>query len=321
VFSLFPYPRRLRIAAFFLFLWRITGLQWLVRRSGLLGLLPRRVAQLDALAPPVGAREVTARLPERTAASGERRLRVALLAGCVQRVFFPGVNAATIRVLAAEGCEVVVPRGQGCCGALSLHAGRDEEARRLAKDVIARFEAAGADDVVAVNAAGCGSHMKEYGRLFEHDAAWAARGAAFAAKVRDVTELVASLAPRATRRPLRARVAYHASCHLAHAQRLQEPPRAILRAIPGLELVDVPDADQCCGSAGVYNLFQVESSVEIGRRKAANVLSVKPDVLASANPGCTLHIQRMLRERGATVRAAHPIQILDWSIQGREPRR
>jgi len=315
VFALFPYPVRLRVAAFFLFLVRITGLQWLLRRTGLLRLISKRLAQLEALAPPVAAGHLTARLPAHTPAAGARRLRVGLLAGCVQRVFFPGVNAATVRVLSAEGCEVVVPGGQGCCGALSLHAGREAEALRMAKDLIAHFEAAEVD-VVAVNAAGCGSSMKDYGRLLAQDPAWAARAAAFSARVKDVNELLAGLEPRARRHPLTARVAYHSSCHLGHAQRLQEPPRSLLRAIPGLELVEVPDGDQCCGSAGVYNLFEVESALEIGHRKAENVLSTQADLLASANPGCTLHIQRMLRERGIALRAAHPIEILDWSIRG-----
>jgi glycolate oxidase iron-sulfur subunit len=315
LFALFPHPARLRVAAVVLFLLRITGLQWLARRTGILRRLSRRLAQLDALAPPVSIRHLTARLPEGTAARGERRLRVALLAGCVQRIFFPEVNASTVRVLSAEGCEVVVPRGQGCCGALSLHAGRDEEAKRLARAAIARFEAAQVDAVV-VNASGCGSAMKTYGRLLGDDPAWAARAAALASKVRDVTELLAALPQRAERRPLTARVAYHSSCHLGHAQRLQEPPRALLRCIPGLELVEVPDPDQCCGSAGVYNLLEVESATEIGRRKAASVLSTAPDLLASANPGCTLHIQRMLRELGVALPAAHPVEILDWSIHG-----
>jgi glycolate oxidase iron-sulfur subunit len=320
VFALFPHPARLRVAAFFLFLFRVTGLQWLLRKTRILRLVSRRLAQLEALAPPVASEHLAWRLPEHTPAQGERRLRVALLSGCVQRVFFPGVNSATIRVLAAEGCEVVVPRGQGCCGALSVHAGRDGEARRMAKDLIARLEAA-RPDVVAVNAAGCGSNMKDYGRLFANDPEWAARAAALSAKVKDVSELLASLPARAERHPVRARVAYHSSCHLGHAQRIQEAPRALLRAIPGLELLEVPDPDQCCGSAGVYNLFQVESSVQIGRRKAESVLSTGADLLASANPGCTLHIQRMLRERGQQLAAAHPIEIVDWSIRGTPPAR
>jgi glycolate oxidase iron-sulfur subunit len=318
VFALFPHPARLRVMASLLFLLRITGIQWLLRSTGALKAISPRLAQLEALAPPVGAAHVVTTLPERTAAAGERRLRVGLVAGCVQRVFFPGVNAATLRVLAAEGCEVVVPRGQGCCGALSSHAGREGEALAMARALIARFEAARVD-VVAVNAAGCGSMIKDYGRLLADDPAWAERAATFSARVRDVTELVASLAPRARRQPFAARVAYHSSCHLGHAQRLQEPPRRILRAIPGLELVEIPDGEQCCGSAGVYNLFEAESAAEIGARKASNVASTRADLLASANPGCTLHIERFLRERGVALRAAHPIEILDWSIRGCAP--
>jgi glycolate oxidase iron-sulfur subunit len=315
VFALFPRPSRLRLAALLLFLYRATGARWALRRSGLLRLFSPWLAQLEALAPDVGWEHVASRLPAHTPARGERRLRVGLLAGCVQRVFFPGVNAATVRVLSAEGCEVVVPPRQGCCGALSVHAGREDEARRMARELIARFEAARVD-VIAVNAAGCGSHMKEYGRFFAGDREWAGRAAAVAAKVKDVSELIAVLGPRAERHPLPARIAYHSSCHLGHAQRLQEPPRALLRGIPGVELVEVPEPDQCCGSAGVYNLFQAESASEIGMRKARNVLSTEAHLLASANPGCTLHIQRMLRELGASMRAAHPIEILDWSVQG-----
>ena len=314
-FALFPHPGRLRVVALLLFVFRITGLRWLLRRTGVLRLLSTRLAQLEALAPDVTLEHVTSRLPARTPARGERRLRVGLLAGCVQHVFFPRVNAASVHVLSAEGCEVVIPEGQGCCGALSVHAGRADEAKRMAKDVIARFEAAGVD-VVAVNAAGCGSSMKEYGRLLGDEPEWAARASAFAAKVKDVSEILGSLQPRAERHAVRARIAYHSSCHLGHAQRLQEPPRALLRGIPGVELVEVPEPDQCCGSAGIYNLFQVESASEIGRRKAANVLSTKAEILASANPGCTLHIERMLRERGARMRMAHPIEILEWAIRG-----
>jgi glycolate oxidase iron-sulfur subunit len=223
------------------------------------------------------------------------------------------VNAATLRVLAAEGVEVVVPGGQGCCGALSLHAGRDDEARRLARALVERFERE-ALDVIVVNAAGCGSHLKEFSHLFADDPAFLPRARAFEAKVRDATELLASLPARAPRGPIVARVAYHSPCHLGHAQRVNEPPRALLRAIPGLELVEVPDGDQCCGSAGVYNLVEPASAEQIGRRKAAAVRSTGAAVLASANPGCTLHITRLLAEGGAPIEAAHPIELLDRSI-------
>jgi glycolate oxidase iron-sulfur subunit len=314
VFSLFTHLPALRLAAALLWVLDVTGLRALARRLGVLRVAPR-LAAMEALAPPLSWGEVTATLPARTPAAGERRLRAALLGGCVQRVFFPNVNGATVRVLAAEGIEVVVPEGQGCCGALSVHAGRSEEAHRLARDLVERFERTGAD-VVVVNAAGCGSHLKDLDHLFEDDPEFLPRARALAAKVRDVSELLASLPPRAPRHPLRARVAYHSPCHLGHAQRVQDAPRSLLRAIPGLELVEVPDGEQCCGSAGVYNLVEPGSADEIGRRKAAAVASTNATLVASANPGCSLQIRRMLRERGADVDAAHPIEILDRSLRG-----
>ena len=312
IFSLFPWPRRLRASALFLWLYRVIGLQWLVRRIGVLKPF-RRLASLESLAPPLRLSDVFASVPELTRAEGPTRLRAALLTGCVQRVFFPGVNAATVRVLAAEGADVVVPRGQGCCGALSIHAGRIEESKRLARALIERFER-DQYDVVVVNAAGCGSHLKDLAHLFAGDQDFGPRARAFAARVRDATELVASLPPRAPRAPLRARVAYHSACHLGNAQRITDPPRALLRSIPDLELVEVPDGDQCCGSAGIYNLVEPESAAQIGARKAEAVLSTRASVLASANPGCTLHIRRMLKARGADLEAAHPIELLDRAI-------
>jgi glycolate oxidase iron-sulfur subunit len=315
IFFLFPYPRRLKVAATLLWLYRRSGVQWLLRRSGLLKAWPA-LAQLDGLAPPISLHHVTAALPEHTQARGAKRKRVGLLTGCVQGVFFPGVNEATVRVLAAEGCEVVVPPGQGCCGALSAHAGRTDEARAMVRALIERFEAADVE-LVVTNAAGCGSQLKGCARLFEGDPLWSPRAAAFAAKVKDVCEVLTTLPPVAERHPVEGRVAYHSPCHLGHAQGLTLQPRAILRAIPGLELVDVPEADQCCGSAGIYNLTQRASAEEIGNRKVDNVLSARAGLVASANPGCTLHIQRILRARGLSIEAAHPIEILDRSIQGR----
>jgi glycolate dehydrogenase iron-sulfur subunit len=314
VFALFTNVLVLRAAAALLWLGRATGLRWLARRLGVFR-LSRRLAALDALAPPIAAREVFQGLPRLTPAQGERRLRAALLGGCVQRVFFSNVNAATIRVLAAEGVEVVVPAGQGCCGALSVHAGRAAEAKRLARALVEAFEREPAD-VVVVNAAGCGSHLKDLAHVFADDPAFLPRARAFAAKVRDVTELLVSLPQRAPRAPLRARVAYHSPCHLGHAQRVTDAPRQLLRAIPGLELVDVPDGEMCCGSAGIYNLVEPRSADDIGRRKAEAVLSTKAVLLASANPGCSLQIRRMLEERGASLEAAHPVEIIDRAIRG-----
>jgi glycolate oxidase iron-sulfur subunit len=233
----------------------------------------------------------------------------------VQRVCFPQVNQATLRVLSAEGCQVWVPSGQGCCGALSLHSGREEEARAFARALIERFEDAPVDYLV-INAAGCGSHLKAYGALFAGEPAWAARAQAFAAKVRDVSELLAALGPVAPRQPLPARVAYHDACHLAHAQGIRRQPRALLQSIPGLELLEIPDGDQCCGSAGTYNLMEPEAADEIGERKVTNVLSTRAELLAAANPGCVLQIRKLLRARGVDLPAAHPIEILDASICG-----
>jgi glycolate oxidase iron-sulfur subunit len=268
---------------------------------------------MESLAPSIRLGELFAQIPELVPAQGQKRLRAALLTGCVQRVFFPGVNAATVRVLSAEGAEVVAPKGQGCCGALSLHAGRIEESKRFARALIERFERE-QFDVVVVNAAGCGSHLKDLGHLFESDPEFGPRARAFAAKVRDVNELVASLPAQARRAPFRARVAYHSACHLGNAQRITEAPRAILRSIPGLELVEIPDGDQCCGSAGIYNLVQPESAMQVGGRKADAVVSTGATVLASANPGCTLHIRRILKMRGSDLEAAHPIELLDRAI-------
>jgi len=314
IFSLFPYPRRLKLAVVFQLLYQRTGLRWLSHKLGLLRLLPRRLRNLEALMPPVALRQLTDRLPAHQPANGTRRARVALLPGCVQRVYFPDVNQATLRVLAAEACEVVIPQGIGCCGALSVHAGRDDEARRLARATIAALERTEADAIV-VNAAGCGSSMKEWGHLFRDDPAWAQRAAALAAKVKDVIELLAALGPIAPRHPLPIKAAYHDACHLAHAQRIRSEPRALLRAIPGLELLEL-DSDTCCGSAGVHNLLEPESAREIGQRKVDSVVAVAPELLVSANPGCTLQIQMLMRERGQDVRTAHPIEVLDASIRG-----
>jgi glycolate dehydrogenase iron-sulfur subunit len=315
IFTLFPYPARLKALLAILFLYSRSGLQWLVRKSGLLAILPARLAQLDALMPAVNAHQLTASLQDVTPPSSVKRARVALLAGCVQRVFFPGVNEATVRVLSAEGCEVLVPQDQGCCGALSMHAGRDEEAMRFGRALIESFERQQVDAII-VNAAGCGSHLKDLKRILANDPAWAERAHRFSEKVRDVNEFLASLPPVAVRHPLNMRVAYHDACHLAHAQRIRSAPRQLLRGIPELQLVDVPDGEQCCGSAGIYNLIEPTSADEIGARKVANVLSTKCDLLASANPGCTLQIQKILRESNRTLRAAHPIEILDASIRG-----
>ena len=315
-FLLLPYPARLRVFALPLVLVNV-----LRRLPGLLKLLPLKVSNLIALAPDArlaGLSGILGSVPERTAAAGAPRLRVGLLTGCVQRVFFGHVNEATVRVLAAEGCEVLAPGSQGCCGALALHSGLDEEARGFARNLIAAFDGTNVDAVV-VNAAGCGSTMKGYGELLQHDPAWADRARSFAEKVRDVTEVVAGFdAARAPRHRLDVRVAYHDACHLAHAQGVRQPPRDVLASIPGVTIVPIGDSEICCGSAGIFNLVQPEMAAELGRRKAAKIAEAGPDVIATTNPGCILQIGAAGRAAGDSRPVFHVVELLDASIRGQQ---
>jgi glycolate oxidase iron-sulfur subunit len=315
IFAVFPYPGRLRALTAPLRAAQRTGADRLLARSGLPAKVSPAAQAALRLAPPSSG-GASRRLPERVAARGTRRAVVGMLTGCVQSVFFPGVNAATARVLAAEGCDVIIPRGQGCCGALSLHSGRAAEAARFARATIATFERAGVDAIV-VNSAGCGSAMKEYSRVLSEDPSWAPRGEALSAKVRDLAEFLAEIGPVAQRHPLPVTAAYHDACHLGHAQRITRQPRDLLAAIPELRLVELPDAGTCCGSAGVYNLLQPEAARELGSRKADAVLAAGASLLISANPGCTLQISAALGERGATIATAHTAEVLDASIRGR----
>jgi glycolate oxidase iron-sulfur subunit len=312
VFSLFPYPRRLRLLRGPLRGVQRTGLDRAVRRTGLLERMAPHLAAMESLAPRLGRAE---RLPERIPATGERRAVVGLLTGCVQREFFPGVNAATARVLQAEGCDVVVPRDQGCCGALSTHSGRESEAQRFARSAIGTFEAAGVDRVV-VNAAGCGSAMKEYADLLADDPAYAGRARALAAKVRDVSEILVELGPVAARHPLDVSVAYHDACHLGHAQGVRSQPRQLLGQIPGLELREIAEPELCCGSAGVYNILNPEPARQLGDRKAANIVATGARLLVTANPGCLMQVASAIERSGHPMGMAHTVEVLDASIRG-----
>jgi glycolate oxidase iron-sulfur subunit len=309
IFRLFPYPRRLRLLRGPLRAYQASG----VRR--LLGPLLARtptLATLESLAPRLRRPE---RLPERVPAVGPRRAVVGMLTGCVQRAFFPDVNAATARVLAAEGCDVVLPRAQGCCGALSVHTGREAEAQRFARSLIDAFEDAAVDYLV-VNAAGCGSSLKEYGDLLRDDPSYAERAAALAAKVRDVSEVLVELGPVAPRHPLPLSVAYHDACHLAHAQGVRAQPRRLLADIPGLSLREIASAEICCGSAGVWNVLNPEPARELGDRKARDVLATGADLLVTANPGCLMQVAAAVHRAGGMIGLAHTVQVLDASIRG-----
>ncbi len=328
IFATFPYANRLRALLGPLRAAQLTGLDRIASRSKLLArLAPEAAAALAVAPPPNGrtgpagrtgwltrARRNDGRVPARTAAQGPRRAVVGMLTGCVQQVFFPQVNAATARVLAAEGCDVICPPGQGCCGALSLHGGRRAEAAAFARATIATFEQAGVDAVI-VNAAGCGSAMKEYGKLLAGDPQWAERAATFSAAVRDLSEYLAELGPAAPRAELDLRIAYHDACHLGHAQRITAQPRSLLLGIPGVTLIDIADGGTCCGSAGIYNLVQPEAAAELGARKASAVQATGADLLVSGNPGCSLQIAKAMAAAGHPLPVAHIAEVLDASIR------
>jgi glycolate oxidase iron-sulfur subunit len=312
IFGVFTRPERLRMMRWPLLLYQRSGLRRLVRGSGVLRVLPKRLQAMEALLPELPAAEAVA---EVTPAVGEKRRRVGLLLGCVQREFFPQVNAATARVLAAEGCEVVSPADQPCCGALLVHAGEEDGALALARHLIDVFEKAGVDAIVT-NAAGCGSNVKEYGHLLRDDPQYAARAREFSAKCQDISETLAYMGPRAKRNPLWLKVAFHDSCHLQHAQGVRAQPRNLLAAIPELELVEIPEAAICCGSAGIYNLVQPNAANALGDRKAGLIASLDADVVVTGNPGCILQLQASLERAGRKIPVLHTIQLVDASIRG-----
>ena len=312
-FRLFPHRARMRLALLPLVVAQpvVTA----ARRIGLLSLLPRRLHALMDAAPSVTFRTLFRRTPTHTAAASPARCRVGLLTGCVQQVIFPETNDASARVLAAEGCDVTAPPRQGCCGALALHVGRLDDARAFARATVATFEQAGVD-IIAANAAGCGSAMKEYGHLLKDDPTWADRARQFSTRVRDITELLDELGPpRAPRHPLPLRVVYQDACHLAHAQGVRQAPRRLLATIPGVELVDGGD-DMCCGSAGIYNLLEPEAARPLGVRKLTALQTHGPDVVVTANPGCRLQMAATARRTGRSIEFAHPVELIDRSIRG-----
>jgi glycolate oxidase iron-sulfur subunit len=308
IFATFTHPGRLRAMVPFLAAAKALKITRTARRrtGGLVG-------KLLALAPEPPLKGAIANLPEHTPARGRSRGKVAFLQGCVQRVFFAEVNAATVAVLAAEGFEVDAPKAPRCCGALQLHSGEDGPARELAKQTI---EALDRYDTIVVNAAGCGSAMKDYGHVLRDDPDWADRAQAFSDRVRDVNELLAEHEPRAPRGPIDLKkIAYHDACHLAHAQAVRTQPRELLRGIPGLEVTDPPDWEICCGSAGIYNIVQPEAAAELGKRKARNLLGTGAEAVVAANPGCAIQIAAHSERLGHRMPVLHPMELLHRSIQ------
>jgi glycolate oxidase iron-sulfur subunit len=315
ILAVFPHPGRMRWAVAGLYWYQRLGLSRLLRVSGVLHRLSPRLAQMEALLPWLPSPAARRPLRAVTPAVGTRIGRVGLLTGCVQRFLLPGVNHATVRVLAAAGYEVVVPWGQGCCGALHLHAGDMEAARASARRLIETFERAQVSAVVA-NAAGCGAALKEYGQLLREDSLWRDRAAAFSARVRDVSEILAGIAWNGALRPVPLTVTYHEACHLAHAQGIRTEPRRILQQIPGLTLVELPDSDLCCGSAGIYNLLQADMAGQLLRRKIERIRATGASHVAMGNIGCLLQIALGLRQAKLPVQAVHPVELLDRALHG-----
>ncbi len=318
LFALFPHPSRLRLLAGPLWFYQRSGLQQLVRRSGLLKLLPERLRAMEGLMPPLTRKQLSARLPARVPAEGTTRGRVGLVLGCVQQVFFSDVNAATARVLAAEGFDVLIPQAQGCCGALMVHAGEEQQAMAMARQMIDMFARTDVEMIV-INAAGCGSTLKEYAHLLRDDPHYAERAQAFVAKCKDISEVLAAITPRAARYPLPLKVAYHDACHLQHAQHIRVEPRTVLKAIPGLEILEPDEATLCCGSGGIYNLVQPETAQELGDRKVKNLLATGAEAIVSSNPGCLLQIVQGLERAGHPLPVLHMVELVDASIRGVSP--
>jgi len=311
-----PHPRLLSLAAAGLRFYQVSGLQRLVRASGVLRLLPGPLASWEPLLPSIPAAADRAPLPEVTPADGVKRATVGLLTGCVQQVAFGPQNRATARVLARNGVEVIAPHTQSCCGALHAHGGEHDTALELARKTIIAFESAGVEQVV-VNTSGCGAHMKAYGTLLADDPKWAERARRFAGRVSDISEFLAREPLRGPLRPLARTVTYHDPCHVAHGQKIRKEPRALLHQIPGLTVKELHEADWCCGSAGTYNLTQPEMAGQLQRRKIENIRATGAEAVITANPGCIIQIQQGLAGGARPIRVLHIVELLDEAYRDR----
>ncbi len=315
IFSVFPYPRRLKLMLPFIYIYQKIGLRSLIQSSGIINRVSKKLASMEEMLPEVKSPIFPAELPEVIPAKGKRRYRVALLTGCVQSVFFSRTNDATARVLAENGCEVLVPQNQSCCGALSVHSGRLSEGRDFAKLTINTFENLDVDAIV-VNSAGCGSTMKASRDILKDDPLYSDRAEDLSEKTKDIMEFLAEIGLSAEPKELSLKVTYQDACHLGHAQRIKEQPRQVLKEIPGLELIEMSEADLCCGSAGIYNLVEPEMSQSLLERKINNLRQNEVDYLVAGNPGCLLQIQKGIKNHGLNIKTAHPVELLDWSYRG-----
>lgn len=318
IFSFFPYPNRVRWLLVPLLVYQTLGLQKLVRSTRVLKIFSPRLAAMESILPKITLSSFKDSLPTVIPAQAEKRYRVGMILGCVQRLFFSPVNEATVRVLTGNGCEVVIPKTQGCCAALPHHQGQEEQAKQLARNMIDSFAATDVD-VVIINAAGCGHTLKEYGHLLQDDPDYREKAKEFAAKVKDVQEFLATAGLTAELSPLADKpltLVYQDACHLLHGQKISVQPRQLLRQIPGVQLREPIDAALCCGSAGVYNMLQPDVADELGQQKVDNLLNTGADLITSANPGCTLQITKHLRQQGKEISIMHPIELLDYSMRG-----
>jgi glycolate oxidase iron-sulfur subunit len=309
--KLLPFPGRIATAAKFLRLYQQSGLQKVARATGVLRLLG--LAERERLLPRIDDEFFFSELGKTFLAVGERRARVAFFAGCIANVTFSKLNEATIRVLTANGCDVVVPGNQFCCGALAAHAGVRETARDLARRNIKAF-GDGNLEAILTNAAGCGSTLKEYDHLFSENEPEHAEAAAFGSKVRDVTEFLAGLGLAANLKTMEGRVTYQDSCHLLHGQKVREAPRQLLRAIPGMEFVELPYSDICCGSAGIYNVTQTDASMELLAEKMEYAKNTRAQLIATANPGCLLQMRAGVEIHGTGQEVLHVLELIDRAL-------
>ncbi len=329
---LFMDLRRLELLGKFLRLYQQLGLQTLLRQSGVLKLLPKRLQELEAMTPEVCAQFSAELIAPLTAAAGEKKHRVAMLTGCAQDLTFSDVNRDTVEVLAQNGCEVVTPAEQSCCGSLHAHNGEWTLAQHLARRNIDQFPPEQFDAIIT-NAGGCGSHLKHYAKLLADDSAYRHRAELWDVKVKDIHEWLAEIKIRKPKaripngEPLRAAapasrefvVTYHESCHLTHGQKVVSQPRELLRAIPGLQLVELPEANWCCGSAGIYNLTQPEMAGQLLERKIKHIRSTGATTVATANPGCLLQLINGAAKEGLKLRVVHPITLLAESYRAEQP--
>ncbi len=318
IFNLFPYPERLGLFLPLLWVYQRLGLSQLIRKTGILKTISPRLAAMESILPPIELANLNHQYPLVIPPSGEKRYRVGMILGCVQRLFFDDVNQATIRVLTANGCEVVIPPTQGCCAALPAHQGQEAQAQTLARQMIDSFAQVELDAII-INAAGCGHTLKEYGHILADDPNYSQKAQEFAAKVKDVQEFLDAVGLTTTLSPVsegELTVVYQDACHLLHGQKISVQPRRLLQKIPGIKLKEPLDAALCCGSAGVYNMLQPEVANELGQQKVNNLLNTGAELIVSANPGCSLQIKKHLQLQHQQVNVLHPMQLLDYAIAG-----